>query len=216
MKCLERQFVDETFLSDTMRDSLVGRKGQPVYRKEIAEVERGNFTEFLKEELRRLSRYYVISVDDEAHLQNIRELRHATKQFEHVLFQGELVFGRAQKALNVYLKYLWCDGQIPIPPHCPFDNEILTKLSSELPRNCERRWTYGDEYAYREWVAAARTAALRAGQSLAEWELEAYESIQRKSRKTIRATAEFLQLSREPQGDSHGWKFNREEIQRKL
>ena len=27
---------------------------------------------------------------------------------------------------------------------------------------------------------------------------------------------EFERLSRDPKGDSHGWKFNREEIQRKV
>lgn len=36
--------------------------------------------------------------------------------------------GSAQKALNLYRKYLWCLGYIPFPPHCPFDATIIDQL----------------------------------------------------------------------------------------
>jgi hypothetical protein len=40
------------------------------------------------------------------------------------------------------------------------------------------------------------------------------ENIARREREE--AVEEFARLSRDPQGDSRGWKFNREEIQRKI
>ena len=77
--------------------------------------------------------------------------------------------GSAQKALNLFLKYLWCIGEAPEPPHCPFDFQIISKLPPAVRCN----WTELDSIeTYRALVAAAKTAA--AGQSLAEWELAEY------------------------------------------
>ena len=93
-----------------------------------------------------------------------------------------LRLGVAQKALNLYLKYLWCEHRIPTPPHCPFDSNILDKLT--LPTGCERRWTQADKVEhYREWVLAAKKQAEKEAQkeskkevSLADWELRAWNA----------------------------------------
>jgi hypothetical protein len=76
--------------------------------------------------------------------------------------------GSAQKALNLYLKMLWCFDRIPAPPHCPFDRIVL----SHVP-DCERiKWTELDSPSeYRRIVSCARSVA---GGSLAEWELRSY------------------------------------------
>jgi hypothetical protein len=45
--------------------------------------------------------------------------------------------GLAQKALNLYLKYLWCLGEIHEPPHCPLDSIVL----GQVPGCKDVRWT---------------------------------------------------------------------------
>jgi hypothetical protein len=86
---------------------------------------------------------------------------------------GTLFFGVAQKALNLYLKYLWCWDPNFIPPHCPFDDKIIKALGA-LPVGVDTKWTTSNSVpSYRAWVAAARTIA-GTNQSLAEWELEVW------------------------------------------
>ena len=85
------------------------------------------------------------------------------------LLDGRFRIGSAQKALNLFLKYLWCVGDIPEPPHCPFDFQIIQKLPAAVRCN----WTSLDSVeVYRALVAAAKAAAV--SRSLAEWELTEY------------------------------------------
>ncbi len=78
--------------------------------------------------------------------------------------------GRAQKLINLYLKYLWVAGEIQTPPpHCPFDAIILEKLGKV------EKWTKTDAIAqYKCWVDAACKAAKKENLSIAEWELVKY------------------------------------------
>jgi hypothetical protein len=55
---------------------------------------------------------------------------------------------------------------IPKPPHCPFDSNIIAKLT--LTTDCEHRWTQAKNIQhYREWVEAAEKEAGK-GVSLAD------------------------------------------------
>ena len=79
--------------------------------------------------------------------------------------------GRAQKLINLYLKYLWVAGKIQTPPpHCPFDETILEQLGKKV-----EKWTKTDDIAqYKCWVDAACKAAKKENLSIAEWELVKY------------------------------------------
>jgi hypothetical protein len=83
------------------------------------------------------------------------------------LNNGRLRFGIAQKLINLYLKYRWCLGQIPTPPHCPFDRIIISKIGLY---NGVINWTEIDcPNTYRSLVEKAQ---IKAGEmSIAEWEL---------------------------------------------
>jgi hypothetical protein len=82
--------------------------------------------------------------------------------------------GSAQKALNLYLKYLWCLGLIARPPHCPFDYRILAKLPT-----CNVKWTQLDSIVkYKEIVGEAEQLAKGKRLSLADWELEEWQRSQ--------------------------------------
>ena len=106
-------------------------------------------------------------IDDDKHIAAIEALSdEMTAGRASELQGGRFRIGIAQKALNLYLKYLWCLDLIPTPPHCPFDRTVI----EQLPSTSQTNWTKLDSAdEYLELVAAAREAA--GGLSLAEWEL---------------------------------------------
>jgi hypothetical protein len=173
-------FHDNVLLSSAVKDSLgSARGGRPIYKEGAKGVKKDAFGEALRSELRELAKQYSgRDVDDETHIQNIGGLASRLKHaHEEILKDGVLKFGVAAKALNVYLKHLWC-GKPDLdirPTHCPFDNNIIERLG--LPEGYENRWTYAEEKDYREWVRRARTAAEGDGHStLSDWELDKWQS----------------------------------------
>jgi len=119
---------------------------------------------------------YDSDISDETHNKNIQDLAdNLSQEFGDILRGRRFRIGIAQKALNLYLKYLWCVGRIRSPPHCPFDFQIISRLDLE---ETERRWTEIDSIdVYNTWVESAKR---KAGQdrypSLAEWELHIWQS----------------------------------------
>lgn len=91
--------------------------------------------------------------------------------FGELLHNGRFRIGVAQKALNLYLKYLWCLGEVAEPPHCPFDNIIISTLD-----NCGGiNWTeFDDSLTYEHLVHQARLKAEALDLSLGEWELQEF------------------------------------------
>jgi hypothetical protein len=76
--------------------------------------------------LSEIAKRYQGMVTEQQHVANIHELKtRISDECKSALKDGIFRFGVAQKALNVYLKYLWCAGAIPIPPHCTFDDRII-------------------------------------------------------------------------------------------
>jgi len=124
--------------------------------------------------LSELGRQYSARVSEEQHVRNIAELadRLSNSSCGRALAERTMRVGVAQKALNLYLKYLWCLRRIPMPPHCPFDSRIIGLLPSaqQLP------WTkIKNSLEYETLVVAAKTVANPT--PLAEWELIAYETL---------------------------------------
>lgn len=115
---------------------------------------------------------YEKSCSDEAHIKNIADLsKFGTSKGAGLLGPAGYKFGVAQKLLNLLLKYLWCLGHIPEPPHCPVDRIILgrTHLKGKL------NWTQlVSEAAYKDAIDAIRTAAQREKLSIAKWELQEF------------------------------------------
>jgi hypothetical protein len=111
-------------------------------------------------------------VDDNRHVENIASLADDLSEgFGSILKDGRFRVGSAQKAVNLYLKYLWCTEQIRMPPHCPFDSIIISKL----PDCSDLNWTELDTVKdYERLVKAARAKA--GNIPLARWELETYTS----------------------------------------
>lgn len=165
----------ERFLRDEFHGLTLGATTQRgnVYARGLSEAERSLVHQSLRTSLDGMSAEYLREVSESVHLARIAELadkissRHAA-----LLAGGRFRIGSAQKALNLFLKYLWCAGLIPTPPHCPFDARVIAKLPSA--DRCA--WTTLDEMpSYQHLVEAARRVA--GDRSLAEWELDLYNTV---------------------------------------
>lgn len=128
----------------------------------------------LAENLCSLGPTYRRAVTEEKHCQNIVNLADTLTE-EHkdsgVLRDGRFRIGIAQKALNLYLKYLWCLGDIQTPPHCPIDRRIIDRLNLKWKDRRKYDWTKLDDIEkYRTLIHKCREEAR--DKSLAEWELK--------------------------------------------
>jgi len=142
-----------------------------IYLPVAKENERSEFRQKLKWVVKVLvSRQYYGEVTPEKHIENIKEISKGTMHFGHILQNGRINFGVAQKLLNLYLKYLWCAGKIPTPPHFPIDRMIqeITKYKPVFS------WTrMFDETDYLKLINFAESQ-LKEDESLAGWELRMF------------------------------------------
>lgn len=141
-----------------------------IYKSHALEEEKSRFRAETKKYINDLvQRSYLVDCDDESHYRNLQSLSDWSKGFGSILKGGKLNLGVSQKLLNLYLKYRWCLGNIPIPPHCPFDSRIINKLEKSVRVN----WTQlNDIKQYKNLVYAATKQANE--KSLAEWELQEF------------------------------------------
>ena len=164
------RFADRDSGNDAPRHSVnaaLQRSSTYVYRNDLRQAMREDMQKYLMD----IAQEYRNNVGDEKHIENIKAFANEiSKNHSSILKNKRFRIGVAQKALNVYLKYLWCQGKIKEPPHCPFDGGIINKLS--LGKEFSRAWTQTDEINdYRAWVKVAKEVAKRENLSLAEWEL---------------------------------------------
>ena len=130
---------------------------------------RKSFHNAFGNELRTRSKKYQDGITEDAHIRIIESIANDLSERYGSILQNEcLRIGTVQKALNLYLKIIWCiDPNWATPPHCPIDRIVLR--AAHLYGN----WTQLDTIEeYKDWVSKLRTYALSTGySSLAEWEL---------------------------------------------
>jgi len=170
----KKQFLHDEIFSLTLM--AVVQRGN-IYDATATNNERNQFHIELQRSLNEIAAEYGTYKTDEEHEKNISRLADTLSFLQRaVLREGRFRIGSAQKALNLFLKYLWCLEEIPPPPHCPFDFGIINKFKRTLPPGVPTKWTELDSIEhYREYVNAARTLARP--HSLAKWELEIYNGI---------------------------------------
>lgn len=145
-----------------------------IYVPGLSEKDREPFQKSLRTALESSVAAYMVNVSEEQHVRNIAELAAQLSQKHSTLLTDcRMKFGHAQKALNLYLKYLWCLGKLPMPPHCPLDSIILKKI----PKFTQERWTQLDSpERYERIIAAAKIKAEEKRLPLAIWELYEYNT----------------------------------------
>lgn len=183
--------------------SVLGALGRSrTYSESASDDTKSLFRDALRKKLDEISRGYGSTVEEQEHLSMIDQLSDdLTVQFFPCLRDGRFRIGIAQKALNLYLKYLWCIDLIPIPPHCPFDSVII----GHLPSCRDLKWTSIDTIEdYQRLVEAARKKA--DGEPLPEWELKIWTDSTQSARD--RANANYP-IPSEQQGERsrpmNGW-----------
>ena len=112
---------------------------------------------------RSLLQHYENPCTEQQHYSNIKALvDFGTQATPDILRDGNYRYGVAQKLLNLTLKYYWCMGHIPPPPHCPVDRIVIEKTHLRGQVN----WTeIKCEAEYRDVIEAIRKVA--GGESLA-------------------------------------------------
>src|SRR6266508_3098683 len=126
---------DELFSMTLMATVQRGR----VYRSGTTENARKAFQQELRRQLETITAPYRTKQSEEAHVNNIVALA-ASLSASHgdILYEGRFRIASAQKALNLFLKYLWCLGDVAEPPHCPFDFQIIKMLPADKRCNWTR------------------------------------------------------------------------------
>jgi hypothetical protein len=122
---------------------------------------RAEWGKFIREESQR----YTQPVSDAQHCEATQRISDRLRvRFEQLLSDGHLRFGTSQKALNLYLKFMWRLGKVATPPHCPVDRIVLNAGGI-----FDGVWTKCDSpQQYMGWVNALRKKAMPL--SLSEWE----------------------------------------------
>lgn len=176
------RFLEETGVSnrdEAMRNSLrAAVQHNPVYSTRSLSDHKTVRREWASL-IRKAAEAYGHPVSDADHCATIKGISDdLSRSVGQHLRGGKLTFGTSQKALNLYLKFVWRLGDIGPPPHCPVDGTVLRKL--RLPG----AWTKCDsQEEYMAWITAARRAAN--SRTLAEWE---YALWSRQGRLTMRCS----------------------------
>ncbi|HKV56054.1 MAG TPA: hypothetical protein VJN94_15585 [Candidatus Binataceae bacterium] len=162
MHAEQLQFLLDDFFQFTLAAAV--QHGPLVYA--VEEEHRQPVRDWLRHRIDKLWPTYAVWVSERQHLDNIQKLAGGLAEAHGDLLHNQIfTIGRAQKVLNLYLKYLWCAHIIKrAPPHCPFDNLILQHLG----------WNHGwhalnTMQEYEKIVGLARANAN--GVELAQWEL---------------------------------------------
>jgi len=169
---MNKEFLIITFLSNSQSASL--QRGN-VYAKNATYEQKRAFQKDFRMRLRVLESCYMQSVSDEDHFRTIEGFANQLSQAHSTaLANGRLRIGTAQKAVNLFLKFLWSIGVVPEPPHCPIDRNVLTKIG------ISKNWTELDNIE--EYKSIIGTIRQKAGQQTpARWEYDLWNKMAEQS-----------------------------------
>lgn len=174
-KFLQRVGVDRGDLDKAWSKSWrAAVQRNPVYSANASETTKRLVRQGARELTEKIVRSYDRAVSDKEHQASIVSLsNNLSEMFSEALQQSRMRIGTSQKFLNLYLKYMWCFGQISEPPHCPLDR--IVQQQAAIPLADLVIWTKLDSIAdYARTIERLRqVAAAQSGgtMSLAQWEL---------------------------------------------
>ena len=155
-------------MTESLKSALQQRQNTVYSRPEFGD-ERTRFRNALAQVIRsEAARYRQPSrVLDAVHCEAIRRISDGLSiRFGHIfLTKRRFRYGTAQKAFNLYLKFLWRLGALGAgkPPHCPVDGIVLASAG------LFGKWTHSDDQQeYERWIDGIRKVALPL--DLPEWE----------------------------------------------
>ncbi len=183
----QQQFLDDEFFSLVLQATT---QHSPTYEEDATPDQRRAFAQALREKLEGIAAAYHERghnnrAPSEEHTKAINDLADAlSAKFSSYLYERKFRIGSAQKAVNLYLKYLWCRGRMQVPPpHCPFDGFVIKKLGLQGKVNWTELKFVSD---YKNLVNGAEKAASESGfDSIATWELHIYNEAQTMERERV-------------------------------
>lgn len=181
----KKDFLNYEFATSSMIGALSMGFKYPVYKKKekIKEIDidrRNDFKDFLRDRLFEYWEKYKNEISPEKHIKNLKKFQVETKNYSKILNDGKLTFGRVQKLLNLYLKYLWVANLIPMPPHCPFDSGIIKELKELKLIQKVYSWQNMIKREYEIVVSAAEKHPEIKKLKLAQWELKFFNETRKK------------------------------------
>ena len=141
-----------------------------IYAAGVLEADRAELREHLRDHLDKISVDYVQAVHESSHVKNIaRVVNSLTRRHAGILKDHRFRWGPAQKALNLYLKYLWCDGAHTDASTLPHRLNCAQGSAGKAPV----AWSQiRDESEYTHLIKQIKLAA--DNEPLAEWELRVW------------------------------------------
>ncbi len=169
MNDLKKDFMENVFFANAWRDTSQHVK---IFLNSDEEF-KDEFKNYLKNETNKIvKKYQKEQISFESHTSLIEKFHKEVN--DNTRFKGKIdfSFGRAQKLINVLLKYYWCADMLNNhqPAHMPLDSIILQALGIK-----NVSWTKMDAAKYKDCINKALETAKKKNQSLSEWELEAYK-----------------------------------------
>jgi hypothetical protein len=167
---MKEHFLRLIALSNTQSSSFqranVYAPGVSLERQEV-------FVQGFRDKLVALEKKYEQPVLPEQHFKIIEEFAiNLSEGFPDVLRNKKMRIGVAQKAVNLYLKFIWCYGWIPEPPHCPIDGVVLKEVGDD------DAWTKID--SIQEYSEKIEKIKVKKGEkSFSEWEYDLWNKRQR-------------------------------------
>jgi len=156
-------------------------KRNPTYSDTITGVQKKEVVLFWQNELIHLGKKYIICKQTEdAFVEDVLVLKKALNgRFREHLSNKEsrgVRISHCQKSLAVFLKYRWCQGELPFePPVCPVDRFVLNHIGKN-----NISWTkMDDEEIYRDIIKVISEAVKNniCCKSPSEWELCMFNTI---------------------------------------
>ncbi len=179
----KKRFLDFTRVTtsdDAMRNSLTAALQRNLtYQNSANWISRKQFQGEFKRKIYFSAEQYRLGITEERHLETITAISDdLSHHFVCSLVDGRLRIGTVQKALNLYIKFMWClEQNWNTPPHCPIDRIVLQSV------NINEAWTKLDSIKlYSEWISVIRKEAeATKATSIAEWELNLWGVVRQQS-----------------------------------
>ncbi len=166
MENLKKDFLQNEILNNTIKG---GFQRANIYKNKIDENDKEKFRKYVKTLVMSFSqKYFNENISSDEHIKIITNLQ------KEISKEIEISFGVAQKLLNLYLKYLWCLGELKSkPPHCPVDYIILSEVGLY-----NIRWTKMTKEEYKIAIDnILKYSKIKGFSDISLWELSVFNKI---------------------------------------
>ena len=188
------KFVHSYALKGAITAAVTTRNGDyPVYAKNLSVITKKQMVKYWGEMIQKYAEHYKHAKRDVSFfVSDIRQLKEEIKavdDYKKCFFDDDIRVAQCQKSLSVYLKWLWCLGELEFePPVCPIDRYVLAECRRLTGSKDEKRlidsvnanggWgALNDFEVYEQLIKVVINVASDKGKTVAAWELETFNNL---------------------------------------